>query len=113
MPFTSAALNIAVDAVKAAGTHISLHTGDPGTTGANPITGARRPVTWGASTNGDVTGTVATAHDIAAGETVSHWGIWTALTGGTFLYGGTLPVAEGPYGAAGQYQVVSPSLDFD
>jgi hypothetical protein len=77
---------------------VSLHTADPGDTGANEITGgayARQgPVTFAnaggnptvASNSAIVTYPAATA----AWGTISHFGIWSAATGGTFRGSGAL-----------------------
>lgn len=67
---------------------MSLHTADPGTTGANEVTGgtpayARQVVTWAAGpVDGAYTATVP-AFDVPATTTVTHVGLWTS--GGTFL----------------------------
>lgn len=72
----------------AAATHASLHSADPGTTGANEISGgspayARKALTWTAGTvDGQVTATA--VFDVAASQGVTHAGLWDALTGGTF-----------------------------
>jgi hypothetical protein len=66
-------------------THASLHTADPGTTGTSEVTGgtyARKPITWGAPTNGVITGSV--TFDVPAGTTVTFAGLFNALTAGTF-----------------------------
>lgn len=74
------------------GDRISLHTADPGTTGASEATGgspayARKQTTWtGGADDGVVPGSEVTI-DVAAG-TYTHFGVWTA--GGTFRHGGTI-----------------------
>lgn len=113
MGFTDAALNAGVDAVKALGTWISAHTGDPGTTGANEVTGgtyAREQTTWGAASSGDTTGSQVSI-DIPAGTTVTHWGIWSASSGGTFRNGSEISPSEG-FGSAGVLNI-TPTLDAD
>lgn len=70
-------------------THASLHSADPGSTGANEISGgspayARKPLTWSVGTvDGVVTATA--VFDVPAGQAVTHGALWTALTGGTYL----------------------------
>lgn len=111
MPYTNTALTTGITAVKNAATFISLHTGDPSTTGANEVTGgtyARVATTWGSVTNGSVTGSAAQIN-VPAGTTITHWGVWTAGTGGTFYYGGTLTASE-TFGAAGTYSL-TPTLN--
>ena len=76
------------DAYVALGAWISLHTGAPGTTGANEATGggyARKQTTWatGDASDGVNTGSQVEI-DVAAG-TYTHVGIWSASTAGTFV----------------------------
>lgn len=71
--------------------YASLHTADPGQTGASEVVGgtpayARVLVTWTAGTaDGIYTATLATPFDVPAGTTVTHVGFWTASTAGTFV----------------------------
>lgn len=80
---------------------VSLHTGDPGTTGASEVTGGSyaresaaftqtgdNPTT--ASNNGVIQFTQATA---LWGD-VSHFGIWDAVSGGNFLAGAAVDVTK-------------------
>ena len=89
------------------GTWISLHTASPGTTGANEATGgspayAREQTTWTAGgSDGVVAGSQVTI-DLAAG-TYTHFGVWTAETGGTYTDGGT--ITSTVLGAQGQIKV--------
>ncbi|MEV2222770.1 hypothetical protein AB0E01_23170 [Nocardia vinacea] len=67
---------------------MSLHTGDPGTTGANEASGGspaygRVQVTWVSGTGGVLTATAVTFNGYNA--TFTHCGLWSAQTGGTFL----------------------------
>ena len=76
-------------------THISLHTGDPGSNGANEVTGgdpayARVAVTeadWDAAANGEITLAEDTPFDGPANGDATHMGIWD---GSTFLGGGAI-----------------------
>jgi hypothetical protein len=103
MPYTDAGLKAAVDGIAATGNRIMFFTGDPGTTGANEISGTGRPATtWNTGTNGVRPGSQVSA-PIPAGTTVTHWGIGTAATGGTFLYGTALSAPE-TFGNAGTIQ---------
>lgn len=111
MPFTDTALNTAINAVKAAADRISAHTGNPGTTGTNEVTGgsyARQTTTWGSSSSGDTTGSEVTI-PIPASTTVSYWGLWTS--GGTF-YGGFALSSSEVFGSAGNLKL-TPTLDAD
>ena len=94
MPLTAASKETAATAVTALGNYVSMHTADPGTTGASEATGgapayARKQTTWTAgSSDGVVPGSEVTI-DLPAG-TYTHFGIWTAATGGTFVGGGSI-----------------------
>lgn len=103
MPYTTAGLNAAADGVAAAGTRISFHTADPGATGTSEVSGTGRPATtWGAASNGSRAGSQVSA-PIPGGTTVTHWGIFSAATGGTFLFGAALTASE-TFGSAGTIQ---------
>ncbi len=75
------------------GDWISLHTGDPGTTGADEASGggyAREQTTWSAgASDGEVTGTQ--VEITAAADTYTHIGINTAVSAGTFRDSYELP----------------------
>lgn len=87
MAFTTAVKDSAVNALSALGSYISLHSSDPGTTGANEIAGlTRRQTTWGASTSGTATGSQVTFSSAPAGS-YAWYGVWTAASGGTFRWG--------------------------
>jgi hypothetical protein len=74
-------------AYAAAATYASLHTADPGANGANEVTGtgyARQAITW---TGGAVDGvtTASVTFTVPANVSVTHAGLQTAGTGGTYL----------------------------
>lgn len=112
---TNASRETAALAVTALGLHISLHTADPGTTGASEATGgspayARKATVWtGGSSDGAVPGSEVT-FDAPSG-TYTHFGIWTASTAGTFIGGGALN-ASATLGAQGQVKV-TPTLSIN
>lgn len=86
MALQTSGLNDAVNGVAAAATWISAHTASPGSNGANEVTGgsyARQQTTWAAASNGARTGSQV-AIPCPAGTAVTHWGLWTAQTNGTF-----------------------------
>lgn len=105
MAFTNAVREAAATAVTALGNSISLHTADPGTTGANEATGgspayARKTTTWaGGASDGSVTGSQV-EFDAAAG-TYTWAGVWS---GSTFL-GGLQLSSAATLGAQGKVQV--------
>lgn len=93
MALSTSALNAAADAIKALGSYISLHTGDPGTTGASEASygGYTRPqTTWGSSSAGVATGTAVTFTAAAAGA-YQGMGTWSLASSGTFIGGKTFP----------------------
>lgn len=87
MPFTNAAKSNMLTALGI--THISAHTGFPGTTGANELAGggyARKPISFSAPVAGDMAISAAALIDVGAiGVSVGWIGGWSALTGGAFL----------------------------
>lgn len=94
-----------------AATHVSLHTADPGTTGASEVSGgsyARVQVnanggaspSWNAAASGgmDNNGAV-TFPEGGGGASVTHFGLYDAATAGNFIRGGALDQGF-TYGAA-------------
>jgi len=75
---------------------LSLHTADPGTTGASEAsdgTYARVNVTASFSTASGAACTNDVAIEFAAlttGGTYTHYGLWSAVTAGTFYHGGDI-----------------------
>lgn len=109
MAYTNATLETAALAISGIGTWISLHTADPGsTTGTAEASGgspayARKQTTWsGGVSDGNVVGSEVTL-DLPAG-TYTHFGIYTAATGGTFVGGGALNTSA-TLAAQGQVKV--------
>lgn len=78
-----------------AGLFIKLHQGDPGTDGTllpSAVT-TRAEVTFGAASAGEIalTGTNP-SWSMSASETISHISVWSASTGGSFLWSAALTV---------------------
>lgn len=77
---------------------ISLHTGDPSTTGANEVTGgsyARVAETLDAASGGSKTNaSVVMDFTGMPAATVTHFGVWSASSAGTFLWGGALAASK-------------------
>ncbi len=94
-------------------THMSLHSGDPSTTGANEVTGgsyARQAVSFNAASGGSITTAAATSFaGLAAGTTVAWVGFWSASTAGTFLASADIPVDD-TFGNSGTYTVSSVTI---
>jgi|PlaIllAssembly_1097288.scaffolds.fasta_scaffold04544_2 hypothetical protein len=77
--------------------YCSLHTGDPGETGASECTytgyGTRPSIAFGAAATRKVVQTAAAVtfpQCTGTGNDATHYGIWSAATGGDFLAGGSL-----------------------
>lgn len=108
MGLTNATLQAAYTAVKALGAAVSLHTADPGLTGASEVTGgayARVAAVLPTGANG--TGTApAVDINVPAGVTVTHVGVWTATTGGTFVGGSAALSPSLPFPVAGKASIV-------
>lgn len=107
---TTATKNTMLDAVTI--TQASLHSADPGATGANELSGgayARKSVTIPAASGGERKLSTTTRFDVPAGATVSHVGYWN---GSTFVGGDQLTATES-YAAAGSYDVTSIAIDLN
>lgn len=91
MGATVAIRNAQLDLIN--GTSMSLHTADPGNTGANEVSGgspayARKTIAWNAASGGSKARTsVSLTFDVPA-CTITHFGIWN---GSTFQAGFPLP----------------------
>jgi hypothetical protein len=110
--YNNTSKDVALTAIGAAATFISLHSADPGTTGANEITGgspayARVATTWGAAAASSMAGSQVTLN-VPASTTIEFWGVWSLVTGGVYYEGGALPANE-TYGGQGTY-LLTPTL---
>ncbi len=121
MALSATGLNAGVNGVKAVASFVSLHSGDPGTTGANEISGgspayARKTAAWGSSTNGSAALSSAVQFDIPGSVTITHFGTWTSASGGTFIGGDALrdgannPVSE-TFTAQGFYTLTTATIN--
>ena len=105
MPITPTEIQVIAAAESAKIQFLSLHTATPGTTGVSEVTGGTpayaRKATVVTATAGTGTSTQVT-FDVPAG-TYTHFGCWSAVTGGTF-YGGN--AVSSTITAGGQQQVI-------
>ncbi|WP_032380941.1 phage tail fiber protein [Rhodococcoides fascians] len=90
---------------------ISLHTGDPGSTGTAEATGgspayARKQTTWTAGAVDGISQGSQVTIDVPAG-TYTFVGIWTAATGGSFV--DKVAITSTTLGAQGQI-LVTPKI---
>jgi hypothetical protein len=87
--------NAAGNAVLVAGTtyYISLHSADPGTTGASEFSGGgyvRQAIVFATWASGGSSNNGAIAVPNAGSTAATYFGIWTASTSGTYVTGGAL-----------------------
>lgn len=104
MAFSTTTRNAALDAVGTQGAWISLHTADPGTTGASEASGgtyARVQTTWSPASGGSKPGSQVTIN-VPAG-TYTYFGVWSAASGGTFSFGSPLNPPSQTFASAGTY----------
>lgn len=99
MAFTSASRDAINDgtAIATLCPYVSMHTADPGTSGTSEVAGgsyARVAPSWAASSGGSKTFTAAVTLQIPAGTTITHFGLWSASSGGTFRGGGALDSSQ-------------------
>lgn len=110
MGFSTNAKNSMLDSLGI--THASLHTGDPGNTGANEVSGgspayARKTITMAAASNGSRVASDQPVFDVPGGGTVvSHVGFWASST---FVGSDDLSSSE-TFSSQGQFTVTSSSL---
>lgn len=74
---------------------LKLHTGDPGSAGTSNAAGntTRKSVSFGAASGGVMSNDAAiswTTGEVTTSEDYTHWSLWTASSGGTFIGSGTL-----------------------
>ena len=87
MALTNDFLSKMVEFLNTDSVYMSLHTADPGTTGANEVTGSpysRLQVSFGTPSDGVVTNTNNPEFSVPNNTTVTHIGLFSAATDGTF-----------------------------
>lgn len=112
MALNNAAMVVGANAIRAAITHMQLHSGDPGAAGtANVTSAARQPVTWGAATGPGTFGLSAAVAftGVAANGAATYVSLWSAVTGGTW-YGNFVLTGDQTANAAGEYTVTALNL---
>ena len=117
--YSNAAKDAAVNSIRALLTSnigwVSMHTADPGTTGASEATGtsyARGSSTFPAASGG--TGSVGSQASVAmrtgTATAATHWGLWTASSAGTWVTGRALTVTEN-FSTAGGTMQFTPTIN--
>ena len=108
------ARNLMVDAVGDVALWVSAHTANPGETGTSEVTGgspayARKAISHGASASGAATMDSASPElDIPASTTVTHLGLFSASTAGTFY--GYHDVTDEVFSSQGVYRVTDSDI---
>ena len=93
--------------------YVSLHTADPGTTGASEVSGgtyARVAVTWNAPSSGSVTNSGSLSINLPASTTAAYFGVWSASTSGSYYIGGALSPSVTTGGSAGVVTIAASAL---
>lgn len=109
MAFQDTLFNTALDAMAERITTASLHTDDPGATGANELTGgtyARQAVSWNAASSAQVSISSPLVFEVPAGNTIVWVGLWESTT---WLGAIALNVPE-PFANDGQLTVTNMSI---
>lgn len=94
--------------------YLSLHTADPGLTGANQVTGgsyARQALAVDAAASKATQNTAAEAFTGMPAVTVTHVGIWDAVSAGNFLWGGALAASKTIANAGDTFTIAIGDLD--
>lgn len=84
-------------AFSVANMYLSLHTADPGATGASEVTGGtyvRQAVPKVASSSGTYTNNANIDFTLMPACTVTHAGLWSASTTGTYYWGSALGASK-------------------
>lgn len=110
MPLTDATLNSLGTHLGSLATHLSLHSADPGTTGINETTAARVAVSWTVDADGDLTSGSKAFTGGASNGAVTHVGLWSANTGGTFR-GSFALTGDTTFNSAGEYTVTQVTIN--
>lgn len=77
--------------------YVSLHTADPGETGASEATGGsyvRQLGSFGAASGGAIANDAGISFTGMPAATITHVGVWDASTAGNFLWGGALAASK-------------------
>lgn len=116
MPYSATAKNYMLDQLGTVAVYASLHTANPGSTGATEVTGgtptyARKALTWNSASAGSKTLSNTPLFDVPASTTVTHVGLWSAVTAGTWY--GYIDVTDEAFAAQGTYQITSGTIDLN
>ena len=113
MPLNNTAKNLMLDELASVAIYASLHTADPGSTGTNEVTGgspayARKSITWNAAASGNLDNNANPVFDVPASTTITHVGLWSASTSGTFY--GSFDITDEVFAAQGTYTLTDADI---
>lgn len=102
---SNTAADLAGTAITNVAAYLSLHTADPGTTGANEVTGGsyvRQSITWNSWASAATTSSNGQTFSGMPSEAGNLWiGTWSASTSGTYYWGGASAAVTGPIPSGG------------
>lgn len=103
MALNDTALNLMATALGGAAQYLSLHSATPDATGSSETTAGRQSAGWAAASGGDIAITAAKPFTGGASNgAVTHVGLWSAATAGTF-YGSFAVTGDQSFNSAGEY----------
>lgn len=105
--YTPPAKNLMLDHLASRIGHVSLHTADPGTTGANEVSGGdytRLLPAFDPAAAGEMELAESVTFDVPGGTTVSHVGFWSSDATPVFL--GRDDVTPESFGGDGKYTLL-------
>lgn len=110
MSLSSKGKNTGADAIRTTYGYISLHSAAPNDSGSNETTAARIAAAWTTAASGEIH--LAAALNFTGGASngaVTHFGAWSAPTGGDF--GGSYAVTgDASFNTAGEYTLDTASI---
>ena len=112
MPLSTNGRNVMLNGFTDLATHVSLHTADPSTNGANEVTGSpytRELADWTPASGGTAVNDGAIVFDVPGSRTIAFIGYWSAGTAGTFYGARELDEAQ-TFATAGTYTIAAGNL---
>lgn len=107
MALNDAALDLMAGALAGSALYLSLHSAAPSASGSNETSAARLAAGWSSASGGAISISAARAFTGGASNgAVTHVGLWSAATTGTFY--GSFPVTgDASFNSAGEYTLDS------
>jgi hypothetical protein len=113
MGLENAAKHVMLDELASVAVFASLHTAQPNSSGSNEVSGgspaySREAITWNAASSGALDNNANPVFDVPAGTTITHVGLWSASTGGTFY--GWADITDEVFAAQGTYTLTDADI---